>query len=62
MHIYNIHTNIQQNKRHLTQKLWEEIAWQIAYPICNIYYQGAKPQQERSEWDEILPQPRNTNK
>jgi hypothetical protein len=25
MHIFNIHTNIQQNKRLLTQKLWEEL-------------------------------------
>jgi hypothetical protein len=35
MHIFNIHTNIQQNKRLLTQKLWEELAGQM----CNIYYQ-----------------------
>ena len=39
MHIFNIHTNIQQNKRLLTQKLWEELAGQMTYPICNIYYQ-----------------------
>jgi hypothetical protein len=39
MHIFNIHTNIQQNKRLLTQKLWEELARQMTYPICNIYYQ-----------------------
>jgi hypothetical protein len=39
MHIFNIHTNIQQNKRLLTQKLWEELARQMIYPICTIYYQ-----------------------
>jgi hypothetical protein len=39
MHIFNIYTNIQQNKRLLTQKLWEELAGQMTYPICNIYYQ-----------------------
>jgi hypothetical protein len=39
MHIFNIHTNIQQNKKLLTQKLWEDLAGQMTYPICNIYYQ-----------------------
>jgi hypothetical protein len=39
MHIFNIHTNIQQNKRLLIQKLWEELNGQITYPIRNIYYQ-----------------------
>jgi hypothetical protein len=39
MHIFNIHSNIQQNKRLLTKKLWEELAGQITYPIFNIYYQ-----------------------
>jgi hypothetical protein len=39
MHIFNIHTNIQQNKRLLTEKLWEELARQMTYPVCNIYYQ-----------------------
>jgi hypothetical protein len=65
MHIFNIHTNIQQNKRLLTQELWEELAGQMTYPICNIFLisnKGAKLQQERSEWYEILPQPRNTQK
>jgi hypothetical protein len=32
MHIFSIHTNIQQNKRILIQKLWEEIAGQMMYP------------------------------
>jgi hypothetical protein len=39
MHIFNIHTNIQQNKRLFTQKLWEELAGQMTHRICNIYYQ-----------------------
>jgi hypothetical protein len=39
MHIFNIHTNIQQNKRFLTQKLWEDLAGQMTYPICNINHQ-----------------------
>jgi hypothetical protein len=39
MHIFNIHTNIQQNKRLLAQKMWEDLAGQMTYPICNIYYQ-----------------------
>jgi hypothetical protein len=39
MHILNIHTNIQQNKRIFTLKLWEELAGQVTYPLCNIYYQ-----------------------
>jgi hypothetical protein len=38
-HIFNTHTNIQKNKRLLTQKLWEDLAKQMTYPICNIYYQ-----------------------
>jgi hypothetical protein len=33
MHIFNIYTNIQQNKILLTQKLWEELAGQMMYPI-----------------------------
>jgi hypothetical protein len=33
MHIFNIHNNIQHNKRLLTQKLWEELAGQMMYPI-----------------------------
>jgi hypothetical protein len=36
MHIFNIHTNIKQNKRFLTQKLWEELAGKMTYPICII--------------------------
>jgi hypothetical protein len=39
MYIFNIHTNIQENKRPLTQKLLEELAGQMTYPIRNIYYQ-----------------------
>jgi hypothetical protein len=61
MHIFNIHTNIQQNKRLLTQKLWEDLAGQMTYPIT-LLNKGAKLQQERSEWYEILPQPRDTHK
>jgi hypothetical protein len=37
MHISNIHTNIQQNKRLLTQELWEELAGQMMYPIYKIH-------------------------
>jgi hypothetical protein len=37
MHIFNIHTNIQQNKRLLTRKLWEELAGKMTYPICNMH-------------------------
>jgi hypothetical protein len=37
MHIFNIHTKIQQNKRLFTQKLWEELAGQMIYPIWNMY-------------------------
>jgi hypothetical protein len=33
MHIFNIYTNIQQNKRLLTQKPWEELAGQMMYPM-----------------------------
>jgi hypothetical protein len=36
MQIFNIHTNIQQNKRLLTHKPWEDLAGQMTYPICNI--------------------------
>jgi hypothetical protein len=39
INIFNIHTNIKQNKRLLTQKLWEELAGQMTYPICKIHYQ-----------------------
>jgi hypothetical protein len=39
MLIFNIHTHIQQNKRLLIQILWEELAGQMTYPICNHYYQ-----------------------
>jgi hypothetical protein len=34
MHIFNVHTNIQQIRRPLTQNLGG-----MTYPICNIYYQ-----------------------
>jgi hypothetical protein len=37
-----IHTEIQQSKRVFTQKLWEELARQMTYPICNIYFQIKK--------------------
>jgi hypothetical protein len=43
-HIFNIHTNIQQNKRLFTQKLWEELAGQITYPICFKFYFQIKGQ------------------
>jgi hypothetical protein len=36
MHIFNIHANIQQNKRLLTQKLLEELVEQMTYPMYNI--------------------------
>jgi hypothetical protein len=36
MHIFNIHTKIQKNKRLLTQKLWEKLAGQMTYHICNM--------------------------
>jgi hypothetical protein len=39
MHIFNIHTNIQQNKRLHIQKLWGEVAGQVTYPVRNIQYQ-----------------------
>jgi hypothetical protein len=40
MQIFNIHTNIQQKKRLLIEKLWEELAGQMTYPIiCNIHFQ-----------------------
>jgi hypothetical protein len=32
-----IHTNIQQNKRLLTQKLWEELAGQMTNPVHVMY-------------------------
>jgi hypothetical protein len=38
MHVFNIHTNIQQNKRLFTHKLWEELVGQMTYTICNIYF------------------------
>jgi hypothetical protein len=58
----NIHIKIQQNKRVLIHKLWEELARQMTYPICNIYLQiGAKFQQERSDWYEIFPQLRDAH-
>jgi hypothetical protein len=57
MHIFSIHTNIQQNKRFLTQKLWEELAVQMTYPICNIYYQieGQNSSKRGQNGYEILP-------
>jgi hypothetical protein len=36
MHIFNIHTNIQQKKTLLTQNMWEKLAGQMTYPICII--------------------------
>jgi hypothetical protein len=39
LHIFDIQTNIQQNKRIFAQKLWKELAGQMTYPICNIYFQ-----------------------
>jgi hypothetical protein len=34
MHIFNIHTNMQQNKRLFTQELWGgELTGQMMYPI-----------------------------
>jgi hypothetical protein len=36
MHVFNIYTKIQKNKRHLTQKLWEDLAGQMAYEPRNI--------------------------
>jgi hypothetical protein len=52
MHIFNIHTNIQQNKRLLTQKPWEELARK--HLSSN---KGAKLKQERSEWYENFATP-----
>jgi hypothetical protein len=37
MHICIIHTNIQHNKRLFIQKLWEDLAGQMMYPIQNMY-------------------------
>jgi hypothetical protein len=52
MHIFNIHTNIQQIKRVFTKKLWEGLTGQIYHLFSN---KGAKLQQEKSEWFEIFP-------
>jgi hypothetical protein len=59
MHIFNIHTSIQQNKRVFSKKVWEEFVGQMTYPVCDIYFQkrGKTPARE-VKWHEILPQPR----
>jgi hypothetical protein len=49
MHIFNIHTNIQQNKRLLTKKKTVGgVSGTNEYPVCNIYYQlkGQTPARE----------------
>jgi hypothetical protein len=42
MHIFNIHANIQQNKKLFIQKQWEDLAAQMMYPIWNMYSHFSK--------------------
>jgi hypothetical protein len=42
LHIFNIHANIQKNTRLFIQKLWEELAGQMVYPIWNTYSHFSK--------------------
>jgi hypothetical protein len=55
MHIFNIHANIQQNKRLFIQKWWEELAGQMMYSNGYIEYVVSFLKNDKVQQHIILP-------